>query len=119
MRKINEENERIKRKYFQFIREADGKDQKTVEKVASAIYRFEQDTKFASFKRFNIEQAVAFKRRLASAKNIKTGKPLSKSTIDSILRELRGFFRYLAGQQGYKSKISYSDAAYFLSLIHI
>ena len=113
MRKFNEDNERIKRRYFQFIREADGKDQKTVEKVATAILRFEQDTKFVCFKRFNIEQAVAFKRRLVMAKSIQTGKPLSKSTIDSILRELRGFFRYLAGQQGYKSKISYSDAAYF------
>lgn len=113
MRKVNEENERIKRKYFHFIREADGKDEKTVEKVASAILRFEEAINFKSFKRFNTEQAVSFKRRLQTTKNLKTGKPLSKSTIDSILRELRGFFRFLAGQQGYKSKITYSDAAYF------
>ncbi|MEP3350132.1 MAG: site-specific integrase [Hyphomicrobiales bacterium] len=113
MRKFHEENERIKRRYFQFIREADGKDEKTVEKVASAILRFEQDTGFKCFKRFNIEQVVAFKKRLSKVTNQQTGKPLSRSTVDSILRELRGFFRYLAGQQGYKSKISYSDAAYF------
>lgn len=113
MRKVNEENERIKRKYFHFIREADGKDEKTVEKIASAIFRFEKAINFKPFKRFNTEQAVSFKRRLQTAKNPTTGKPLSKSTIDSILRELRGFFRFLAGQQGYKSKISYSDAAYF------
>ena len=113
MRKFHEENERIKRRYLQYIREANGKDEKTVEKAASAILRFEKDTGFKCFKRFNIEQAVAFKKRLVKMKSEQTGKPLSKSTIDSILRELRGFFHYLAGQQGYKSKISYSDAAYF------
>ena len=113
MRKFHEENERIKRRYLQYIREANGKDEKTVEKAASAILRFEKDTGYKCFKRFNIEQAVAFKKRLVKVKSDQTGKPLSKSTIDSILRELRGFFHYLAGQQGYKSKISYSDAAYF------
>ena len=113
MRKFNEENERIKRRYLQYIKEANGKDEKTIEKVASAILRFEKDTGFKCFKRFNIEQAVAFKKRLVKTKSEQTGKPLSKSTIDSILRELRGFFHFLAGQQGYKSKISYSDAAYF------
>ena len=113
MRKFHEENERIKRRYLQYIREANGKDEKTIEKVASAILRFEQDTSYKCFKRFNIEQAVAFKKRLVKTKSEQTGKPLSKSTIDSILRELRGFFRYLAGQQGYKSRISYPDAAYF------
>ena len=113
MRKFHEENERIKRRYLQYIREANGKDEKTVEKAASAILRFEKDTGYKCFKRFNIEQAVAFKKRLVKVKSEQTGKPLSKSTIDSILRELRGFFHYLAGQQGYKSKISYSDAAYF------
>ncbi|MEM8773826.1 MAG: hypothetical protein AAGF53_02265 [Pseudomonadota bacterium] len=84
-----------------------------MEKVASAIPRYERYRNFTSFKRFNIEQVVVFKGQLSKVLNPKTDKPLSKSNIDGILRELRGLFRYLAGQQGYKSRISYSDASYF------
>lgn len=113
MRKINEENERVKRKYFHWAQNADRKDEKTIIKIASAILRFESSTNFKSFKQFNTEQVVSFKRKLEKETNKKTGKPLSKSTIDGILRELRGFFKWLADQQGYKSRISHSDALYF------
>ncbi|MGI9350158.1 MAG: site-specific integrase [Rhizobiaceae bacterium] len=113
MRKINEENERIKRKFLLYKREADGKDAATIAKIASALLRFEKSINYKSFKSFNHEQVASFKRKLTREKNERTGKPLGKSTIDAILRELRSFIRFLAGQQGYKSRIAYCDAAYF------
>ncbi len=113
MRKFNEENERIKRRYAQHLKEARGRDQKSVEKAMAAILRFEESANFKPFKLFNIELAIKFKRKLEVAKNTRTGKPLSLATIDGTLRAVKGFVHWLAGQPGYKSRISYSDSDYF------
>jgi integrase/recombinase XerD len=43
-RKFNEENERIKRRYLEYLREAKRSDMATVEKAAEAILRFERST---------------------------------------------------------------------------
>jgi len=112
-RKCNEENERIKRHYLQFLREAKRSDMATVDKAAEAILRFERSTGFKPFKRFHIEQAVAFKRHLSNEKNARTGAPLAKATVDSTLRMVKAFVLWLAGQPGYKSRIAYADAEYF------
>ncbi len=112
-RKFNEENERIKRRYMHFLREAKGCDTATVDKSIEAILRFERSTGFKSFKRFHIDQAMAFKRTLASTKNARTGAPLSKATIDGIPRAVKALVLWLAGQPGYKSRIAYADAQYF------
>jgi len=112
-RKFNEENERIKRHYLQFLREAKRSDVATVDKAADAILRFERSTGFKPFKRFHIEQAVAFKRHLSNEKNARTGAPLAKATVDSTLRMVKAFILWLAGQPGYKSRIAYADAEYF------
>ena len=113
MRKINEENERIKRRYLQYLKVAKRKDPSTVLKAAEGILRFEATTGYASFKRFRIEQAIKFQERLNSDVNKATGKPLSKSTIRSVLAANKGFIFWLADQQGYKSRIRHSDADYF------
>ncbi|MGD9885636.1 MAG: tyrosine recombinase XerC, partial [Reyranella sp.] len=81
--------------------------------AAKALNRFETYNRFKSFKAFNIQQAVAFKRHLAEQTNVRTGKPLAKATIHSTLAALKDFFFWLAGQQGYRSTLSYSDADYF------
>jgi len=112
-RKCVEENERIKRRYLQYLREAKRSDMATVDKAADAILRFERSTGFKPFKRFHIDQAVKFKAQLSETKNEKTGKPLSKATVDSTLRTVKAFVLWLAGQQGYRSRISYADAEYF------
>jgi integrase/recombinase XerD len=113
MRKINEENERIKRRYLQYLKTARRKDISTVQKAAEEILRFEASTKYANFKRFRIEQAIKFQEQLAENVSKTTGKPLSKSTIRSILAANKGFFFWLADQQGFKSRIRHSDADYF------
>lgn len=112
-RKIHEENERIKRRYLTFLREARRADHATVDKAADAILRFEQSTGSKPFKRFHIDQATSFKRQLEGDVNSRTGKPLSKATIDGILRLVKVFVQWLSGQPGYKSRISYADAEYF------
>lgn len=113
MRKCCEENERAKRRYFPYIKEAKRQNVKSVDKAAAAIFRFEQSTNFKPFNRFHIEQAIAFKRTLEAAKNERTDKPLSKATIDGTLRLVKAFIHWPAGQAGFKSRISYSDAEYF------
>ncbi len=113
MRKMNEENERIKRRYLQYLKTAKRKDQSTVVKAAEGILRFEASTRYTSFKKFRIEQAIKFQDALDSEVNKRTGKPLSKSTTRSILSANKGFFFWLADQQGYKSRIRHSDADYF------
>lgn len=112
-RKVDEQNERIKRRYSEYLREAKRCDPATVDKAMDAILRFERSTGVKNFRLFHIEQAVAFKRGLQSDKNVRTGKPLSKATIDSTLRAVKAFFHWLAGQPGYKLRISYADAEYF------
>jgi len=113
MRKINEENERIKRRYLQYLKVAKRKDVSTVHKAADEILRFEASTNYASFKRFHIEQAIKFHDRLNSEISKQTGKLLSKSTIRSILAANKGFIFWLADQTGYKSRVRHSDADYF------
>lgn len=112
-RKWIEENERIKRHYLRFLREAKRCDLATVDKAADAILRFERSTGFKPFKRFHIDQAISFKQKLSAERNRRTGAPLAKATIDSTLRAVKAFVLWLAGQPGYRSRITYADAEYF------
>jgi len=109
----NANNERTKRRYFAYLREAKRHSEPTVDAVAKALARFESDTKFRDFKSFHFEQAIAFKRRLTEQKSLKTGERLSKATLHATLANLKAFFQWLAGQPGFKSRLKYSDAEYF------
>ncbi len=113
MRTHHPDNERIKRQYFVFLRQAKGQSEDTVDAVAKAIARFEADTQHRDLKTFRTEQAVAFKRRLADRTSQATGGKLSKATLHATLAHLKRFFEWLALQPGYRSKLRYSDAEYF------
>lgn len=113
MRKHHPANERIKRDYFVFLKEAKGQSEDSVDAVAKAIARFEADTQHRDFKAFHPEQAVAFKRRLAERDSKTTGEKLSKATQYATLAHLKRFFQWLAQQPGYRSKLRYSEADYF------
>lgn len=113
MKTHNPDNERIKRAYFTYLVEAQGFSDATLDSVAKAINRFESYTKFRDFKAFHIEQAKGFKASLAEQMSLRTKDHLSKATLYATLNALKRFFIWLAGQQGYKSRISYSDAEYF------
>lgn len=107
------DNERIKRQYFAFLKEAKRQSEDSVDAVAKAIARFESHTRYRDFKAFRYEQAVAFKRHLAERDSQVTGEKLSKATLNSTLAYLKRFFQWLALQPGYKSRLDYTDAEYF------
>jgi integrase len=113
MTSYNAANERIKRDYFAYLVEAQGHSEQTISAVAKAIARFEEFTKWRDFKRFHIEQAKGFKHSLAGQRGCRSGEPLSKATLYANVTALKRFFVWLAGQPGYKSRISYTDADYF------
>lgn len=113
MTKYNAINERIKRQYFTFLKEAKRQNESSVDAVAKAISRFEAYINYRDFKAFHFEQAVGFKHHLAKQLNQQTGKPISKATMHSTMGQLKAFFQWLAMQTGYKSRINYSDAEYF------
>jgi integrase len=115
--KHSAENERIKRRYFQWMKETRGYSPPSIDIAAAAITRFEEYSGFRDFKRFNVEQARAFKSHLSGkALGVQSGAPLSKATITGTLRSLKSFFMWLSDQPGYRSKIRPADAAYFAPL---
>ena len=109
----NANNERIKRQYFVFLKEAKRHSEATVDAVAKALARFEAYSKFRDFKAFHTDLAVAFKKHLADQNSKTTGEKLAKATLHATLAELKRFFQWLAWQPGYKSRLKCSDAEFF------
>ena len=68
MIKHSAENERIKRNYFAYLKEAKRYSDVTVDAVAKALNRFEEYTKYRDFKSFHFQQAVGFKKHLYDQK---------------------------------------------------
>ena len=113
MIKHNPDNERIKRKYFGYLKEAKRYSEPTVDAVAKALSRFELHTRHRDFKAFHYQQAVAFKRYMGEQNGCQSGEKLSKATLHATLTQLKQFFFWLADQPGYKARLRYSDADYF------
>lgn len=113
MRKHRPANERAKRKYLAWLEDAKQMDAATADQAAAAIALFEASTGWKDFSAFHIEQARKFKRDLDQAVNDKTGKPLATATIRSRLMAVKAFFKWLADQPGYRSRIAYADCEYF------
>jgi len=113
MTKHNANNERIKRSYFAYLKEARRYSEATVDATAKALDRFETYTKCRDFKAFHFEQAIAFKKHLTEQKAIRSKNVLSKATLHSTLVQIKRFFQWLSDKPGYKSRFRYSDADYF------
>jgi integrase len=105
-------NERIKRRYLTFLKEARRRSEASIDIVASALHRFEKYTNFRDFRKFHIQQAIGFKAHLVKETNARTGAPLSKATLLTTVSAVKTFFRWLSEQQGYRS-LKYVDADYF------
>lgn len=88
---IRTHRQQFRAQYLQYLKTAKRKDASTVLKAAEGILRFEASTGYTSFKRFRIEQAVKYNERLNGEVSKTTGKPLSKSSIRSILAANKGF----------------------------
>jgi integrase len=109
----NPNNERIKRQYFTYLKEAKRQSEASVDAAAKALARFEEYMNYRDFKAFHFQQAIAFKNRLSEQASAVTGEKLSKATLYGTLAHLKRFFQWLAGQPGYRSRFQYSDADYF------
>jgi site-specific recombinase XerD len=109
MSKLNPLNERIKRDFLRHQKNALGKIEATLGAMRKALARFEDCTGHRDFKTFRGEQAIGFKERLAETDSHRSGETLSRSTQTSTLTVLKEFFRWLAWQPGFKSKIPVPD----------
>lgn len=85
MKTHNAENERIKRRYFTYLKEARRQSEATIDAVAKSLTRFEEHTKRRDFKAFHYQQAVAFKNFLAEQNGARSGEKLSKATLHATL----------------------------------
>jgi integrase len=112
MVRYNPKNERIKKEYFRFLKEADQKADATIDSVRKAIGRFEEYTGFKDFATFNVEQAIGFKKRLASSRGARTSEPMALSTLLATSRALKEFLRWLSCKPGYKAKLRATDTNY-------
>ena len=112
MVRYNPKNERIKKVYFRFLKEADRKANSTIDGVRKAISRFENDTCFKDFRTFNKEQAIAFKKNIANGRNLRSGEPMAKSTMLATTNALKDFLRWLSCQPTYKSRIKFTEIEY-------
>lgn len=112
MTKYNAKNERIKKEFYDYLKESKGRDDKTLDQVRSSIFRFEEYTKFKDFVTFKKEQAVGFKKHLAKQKTKRTAEAMSKSTMLHISTNLKQFFTWLRDQKGFE-KIKITEIDYF------
>ena len=108
MRKFNEQNERIKRQYLIYLKEAKGQDEASLDKAAAALLGFEESLGFKPFKAFHREWAARYKRHLEKQTSLRTDKPIGLATRDSTLRLVKAFIHWLASQPGYKSRVTYA-----------
>ena len=113
MRTHNARNERIKRKYYTWLRAARGQSEATIDQVSASIDRFETYAKHADFSSFHVEKVKAFKAHLADQVSARTNERLSHATVYTTLNALRSFFEWLAGQPSYKQSFSFGDWEYF------
>ncbi len=111
--KHNAQNERVKRLYVEYLRHAKRLSDPTIDGVLKSIRRFEEYTSFKDFKQFTRRKAMDFNREIQTMPNARGTGSLSRPTVYTTLTQLRAFFIWLAGQSGYKSRLSYSDAEYF------
>lgn len=113
MKRSSTKNTRILYEYAKYLKEAKQLDDSTIDSVMKSINRFEEATNYIDFKKFRSKHATAFKKKLLNSKSLVTGDTLSKATVLTSMRHLKGFFQFLITQKGYRSKINYSDIEYF------
>ncbi len=111
--KTNAKNERLKRRYFEYLKEHGQLNIQSIDAEAKALARYEAHSGWRDFGRYRTELAVSFKHHLAEQTNCRTGRKLSKATVYSTLTALRKFFTWLADQPGYRGRITKTAADYF------
>jgi integrase/recombinase XerD len=110
--KSNPKNDRVKRDYLIWLKEAKQRSAATVEQVRHSIDRFETYNRFKDFSTFNREQAIGFKRALLSTKGHRSKQPLSITTVHHTLQSVKDFLAWLHGRPGFARSVTAHDIAY-------
>jgi integrase len=113
MKQFNPDNERIKRKYHEWLKEGEGYFTSTIDQTLRSVSLWEEYTDREDFGKLDTETIKAFKKMLQEKINIITKQPLTLTTQHHHLLHLHDFYKWLSMQPGYKSKIILSDLAYF------
>ena len=82
--KTNPRNDRAKRDYLVWLKEAKQRSPATVEQARHAIDRLETYTGYKDFGTFNKDQAIAFKAALLASNGERTGKLISLATVHHV-----------------------------------
>ena len=110
--KINTENEKIKRAYLEWLKEAEGNCTGSVEDSEKTIHVLEDFLGHSDFKRFSPKRAKEFKAWLKDREY--RGQRIKISTYVGYLWRLRRFFEWLSQKPGYKNSIT-SEVVSYLS----
>jgi integrase len=113
MTSSNINNERAKRKYYEWLKEGRGFSVSTIDQIARSVSIWEDHIVHRDFRELKTDDIKAFKRKLQDKTNIVTGEPLSITTQHHHLLHLNDFYKWLSLQQGYKAKVRLADVAYF------
>jgi integrase len=108
----NPKNDRLKRDFLVYLKEARQRSPATVEQARHAIDRLESYTGFKDFGTFNKDQGIGFKRALLSSNARRSGKPISTATVHHVLQVIKEFLAWLHGRDGYRRRINPLDIAY-------
>ena len=110
MNKVSAKNERTKRTFFRYLKNADGCCDSTVNNIENAILLWQDFSNNDDFALYNADKAIEFKKWLLKREN--QGKQLSLVTYHTYLRHLRKFFTWLVREPGYKSRIKPNGVDY-------
>jgi len=112
MSKILQKNEMAKRRFFSYLKDAEGFSKDSVYAFEKAIFNWEDFTKKDDFENFTKKKIIAFKEWLKNRKKGKTEEKISLSYCYDVLRRLKTFFEWLSKQVGYKASINSSFINY-------
>lgn len=110
MAKVNAKNERVKRSFFRYLKNAAGCCDSTINNIENAILLWQDFSKNEDFALYNSDRAIDFKKWLT--KRAFRGKPISIVTYHAYLRYLRKFFGWLSWEKGYRSRIKPNTVDY-------
>ena len=107
-----QKNEMVKRKFFRYLKDAEGFSEESIYAFEKAILNWEDFTKKDDFANFTKNKVIGFKEWLKNRKKGKTEEKISLSYSYDVLRRLKTFFEWLSKQAGYKSSINSSIINY-------
>ncbi len=113
MASIAYNNELIKRKFYEYLKNAKGFSEETIECYERAIWLWEDFSHKADLANFNKTTVGLFKDWLKNKKKTRSQEGISLSYCYDILRYLKFFFEWLSKQASYKSRINQTAIDYF------